>query len=332
MSVTVTVIIPSKHGFVPEPSRSAIAAGLTIKKALDARLVVGVIGELESDSLASISYEGVDEVAAVQMPFEGFDSDFQLSASEALVVGTGASIVLFGHTLDATATAPALAARTGFGLATEISGLTAHDGRLSVQRRVFGGRISEEIAFTGKQVVLTVGAKAFSAPRATGPSLQVLDISPSLPQSRTTLLGSVEAEFLDKEIKHADLLIAVGRPIRGSENIGRAHRIAVALGGQLVSSRPAIDAGWVSPDRKVGQTGKTVRPKVYVALGISGAPQHLVGMSESGTVIAVNRDASAPILQQAAYTSDVDVLDLLAALESAVITGETKPNVVEAAV
>lgn len=233
-----------------------------------------------------------------------------------LLDGQGPVLLLMPHVGLALEVAPGLAAAGGFGFGANLQSLAYRDGVIGTRSR-FGGKVVETLSFDpGRTSVLTVRDGAFaSTPVSSGETIKQrrIDTSAGVLTRRLTL----DARATDGiDITKADVVLSIGRGIGDESNVARFAAIADSLGATLAASRPLVDVGWVEAARQVGQSGKTVKPKVYLAFGISGSIQHVAGMRSSDTVVAVNTDADAPIFEIAQYGAVMDVDDLASALES----------------
>jgi electron transfer flavoprotein alpha subunit len=201
-----------------------------------------------------------------------------------------------------------VAAKLGLGFASDVTAL-AWDGGPIATRGGYGGKVEVELEFPGKEtVLLMLRAGAFEPAEATGaPDAQAVDVDT---EPRTEHLGFREVEAGDVDITKAEFLLSVGRGIEDKDALPQFEELAEKMGATLSVSRPLVDAGWVPNARQVGQSGKTVKPKVYLALGISGAVQHLAGMQNADTIIAVNTDPEAPIFRVAHYGAVADLFDV----------------------
>ena len=213
------------------------------------------------------------------------------------------SLVMIGHTAFGVDLAPSLAIALELPLATDVIDIKPDGGAFTVTRQTYGGKINEEIGFgDAAQVMVTVRAAAFAPEEASrGGSVVELDVEvPAEPEIRR-FVEYVEAAIGDVDITKSEVVIAVGRGIREEENMPMIEELAELLGGVVACSRPIVDAGWLPKDRQVGSSGKTVKPKLYVAVGISGQFQHLSGMKAADTIVAINKDPKAPIFSAADY-------------------------------
>jgi electron transfer flavoprotein alpha subunit len=209
---------------------------------------------------------------------------------------------------------PALSVRWDAPLVSYVSALEA-EGDISVATaQILGGKVLAEVELPGPRGIATVLGGAFSAPDApplAGPEVVHVPPPPGLGTLRMSLREVVVASAGDVDIAAADVLVSVGRGIESEENLEVVRELAAALGAPLSGSRPVVDAGWLPKARQVGQSGLKVKPRAYLAFGISGAPEHLEGMRRSELIIACNTDPGAPIFGIAHYGTTVDLFDLV---------------------
>jgi electron transfer flavoprotein alpha subunit len=318
MNDVILVVVQPRRGQILDSAMTAIGAGLDLKRDTAARLVIGVVGFDATTVAAGLKTNGADDLVAVDLQDPGFDPEAHDAATRLLVADTGAGLVIFGHGVDAMGVAPAVAARQGWGLVTDVTGIQVVGGTVRVIRPSYGEQLLEELECPRDTLVLTVRAGAFTSRPGSGTPAQVRSLKAPTTSGRVHHVKWIDPDTDSVDITKAQLLVSVGRPIGGADNVARVDKLATAMGGMLAASRPVVDAGWAEPSRQVGQTGRTVKPKVYLALGISGAIQHIAGMSGSELVIAVNTDRSAPITSYAGYVVDIDLHELVTALESEV--------------
>lgn len=202
-------------------------------------------------------------------------------------------------------------------LAAYVGGLAVEDDVILATAQTLGGKVHAEVALAGDRAICTVVGGAFTAEAVQGSDTpQVVDVAPpaGLDSLRMSLQQVTEPQGGDVDITTADLLISVGRGISSQENLEVVQELADALGVPLSASRPVVDAGWLPKSRQVGKSGLKVKPKAYLAFGISGAPEHLEGMRDAELIIACNTDAGAPIFDVAHYGATEDLFDLVPAL------------------
>jgi electron transfer flavoprotein alpha subunit len=205
-------------------------------------------------------------------------------------------------------------------LVTDVTAIAQADGRFVATRLVYGGRVAARVALpAGEPFILSVRPTAFEAaePLAGAGTVESVESVAPPPGAGVSFVDYVEEAAGDEDITQADVIVSVGRGIGEEEKIELVAELALALGGTLACSRPVVDRGWLPRSRQVGTSGKTIRPKVYLAVGISGAFQHVAGMKGATRVIAVNRDAHAPIFKAADYGVVGDLFEIVPALTEA---------------
>lgn len=225
-------------------------------------------------------------------------------------------LMMIGHTALGVDLAPSLAVELGLPLASDCTDLACEDGSFRATRQIYQGKVNATVSFGDTPTVLvTVRASAFPVEAASrGGTVTELDTAvPDEPAIRK-FLEYVEAVAGDVDITKADVIVSIGRGLRERENMPMVEELAGMLGGVVACSRPVVDAGWLGKDRQVGSSGKTVKPKLYLAIGISGQFQHLSGMKSADTVIAINKDPKAPIFSAADYGIVGDLFKIVPAL------------------
>ncbi len=279
---------------------------VTAARSLGGPVTVAVIGP----SALDVNREGVDEIVHVPVAQEEFENDVYQQALEALIEDRRPQVVLLGFTVNSMGYAAAVAAKLGLGFASDVFAV-ARDGEAIVATRAFyGSKVHGELEFpAGKPALLLLRPTAWPPAEGTGPAASSeLDIGSTASRARHKEFR--EAAKGDVDITTADFLLSIGRGIGEQDNIAMFEELAEKLGATLAVSRPIVDAGWMPSGRQVGQSGKTVKPKVYLAFGISGAVQHLAGMKTSETIIAVNTDPEAAIFDVAHYGVVADLFEV----------------------
>lgn len=211
----------------------------------------------------------------------------------------------------------AVAVRWQAPLAAYVTRLDVADGAIVSTSQVLGGKVLAELELVGDRAIVTVIGGAFPASAGqSGGTPEMLDVAApaALDEPRMSLLRVTEPEGGDVDITSAELLVSVGRGIESQDNVELVQELGDALGAPVSASRPVVDAGWLPKTRQVGKSGLKVKPKAYLAFGISGAPEHLEGMRDAELIIACNTDAGAPIFEVAHYGTTVDLFDLVPAL------------------
>jgi len=226
-------------------------------------------------------------------------------------------IVLFPHTYQVRDFLPKLATRLGRVAVSDVISHRVESGVLTLVRQLFQGKVNADVRFAGEVPYLaSLQAGAYRADRILEGSAAVEFVTPSLAPAeiRTRPLEPFRESQRAVDLGAAELIVSVGRGIKEADNIPLIEKLAQALGAELAASRPICDAGWLPMERQVGSSGQTVAPKMYMAIGISGAIQHLVGMKGARTVVAINKDAEAPIFEVADYGIVGDLFQVVPAL------------------
>jgi electron transfer flavoprotein alpha subunit len=314
----ILVVAETRRGELRDVSLELVSAAGEVKQSAGGRLVVAVIGADGERFASDLAAEGVDEVLTVSTPTAQFEAHVWQRALEALIDSEQPALVLLGHTIDSIGFAPAVAARAGLGFASDVTAISWPDGPRAL-RGAYGDKLQAELEFPGKACTLvTVRPGIFPVAAAGSGSAPARAVSIDLDgAARTEHVEYLEVAAGDVDITKAEFLLSIGRGIEDKDNIPRFEQLAEKFGATLSVSRPIVDAGWMPSARQVGQSGKTVKPRVYLALGISGAVQHLAGMRTADTIIAVNTDPEAPIFGVAHYGAVADLFEVADELEQA---------------
>ena len=255
-----------------------------------------------------------DRVLSVEHPaFANFLPEAYVSALEAVIRERDPRLTLIANTTVGMELAGSLSARMESPLVAYCVDL-AIDGEVVVATsQVFGGKLHAEVELPSG--IASVVAGAFPPAEGDGaPEVEAVEAMAGLDSLSMTFLGRIEPETSDVDITAEEILVSVGRGIGGEENVELAQELADALGGVVSASRPVADAGWLPKTRQVGKSGRKVTPKLYIACGISGAPEHLEGMRDAELIIAINTDEKAPIFDVAHFGTTEDLFDILPAL------------------
>ncbi len=274
---------------------------VTAAAPLEGPVAVAVIAQNPSALADAVDVAGVDEILSVEVEQEEFENDVYQQAVEQLVAQRSPDVVLLGFTINSMGFAPALAAKLGTGFASDVFSIDAQGPGLIVERAFYGSKVHARVDFDGHdRVILLLRPTAWAPAEGDGAAVEE-KVAVEITGSRARHKDFVEVASGDVDITTADFLLSIGRGVGDKENLPQFERLAEKIGATLSVSRPLVDQGWMPNSRQVGQSGKTVKPKVYLALGISGAVQHLAGMKTSGTIIAVNSDPEAAIFNVADY-------------------------------
>ena len=305
MSPVTVVVAETVAGQLRDVSRELVSAA----KALPYPIIVAVIGPQSDTAAVQMNLEGVNEVIAVPLDGEGVLPNDIVDVLTVLAEERQPRAILGAFSVDGMGWGAALAVRLNTGFASDVVSLGLEDDNLVCWKEIFGGKLGVEIDFPGRQAaIVLIRPGLFPTEEAPGTATITNTEVPLTAQAYH--LWYKEAEQSDVSIDKAEFILAIGRGVADKEDVERFEELAESLGATLAASRPLIDSGWLPQARQVGQSGRTVKPKIYLALGISGASQHLAGMRNSGTIIAINEDPEAAIFRVAHYGAVADLYDV----------------------
>ncbi len=319
MNQDIYVVIEHLRGQVAEISYVMLAGARELAQGLGGKVVAVLLGSqaqalVGDPSAGSGKYLAADKVLSLDHPaLADFTSDAYQKVLSDLIGRDQPRAVLFGSTSIGTDTASTLSFKLKLPLVSSCRSFGAN-GKFTCQ--ICGGKIMAEGDLPDSTTLVTMvpgGYKADQGQSSQPPAVTQVEV-PALDALRVTLAGYIEPEAGDVDIAKEPILISVGRGIQNQDNIPIAQELADALGGVVCASRPVVDMGWLPTTRLVGKSGKRVKPKIYLALGISGATEHVEAIADSEMIIAINTDPEAPIFDLAKYGATVDLFDLLPAL------------------
>lgn len=301
----VDVLVVSQ-GEMEMPSRNTLevlGAARELADASHGTLKAAVLGRIPDGLPARLFAHGADQVLRVEHPLlEAYQGDAYVAALVQVAKAAGPGVILLADDSVGREVAPRLAYRLQGGVATEVIGLLWTDGAIRLRRQMYGGRCVAEMDAERLPVVATLKLRtrepAAEQPGRRGEEQQVA-VTLESGGVRTRVVERVAEEVRGVKLENARVVVSGGRGLKGAEPFRQLEELAQLLKGAVGASRAATDAGWVPVSWQVGQTGKTVSPDLYIAVGISGAIQHLAGMSGSKTIVAINTDPDAPIFKMA---------------------------------
>ena len=312
----ILVIAEQREGTLNGATWEVIAAAQQI----DRPIKVAVAGADVNTVATELAAADVDEILIVDHPaLERYTPDGFVQALEQVVQHEQPALVLCPHTYQTRDFAPKLAARVDRPILTDCVGFKRLGAQFAFVRPMFQGKLHADVVASGATphfVTFQIGAfrRDSAARRETPATMRTLSVS----IDAAAIRQQPEAPFKEArqvvDLTQAERIVAVGRGIKGAEHLELVRRLAKALNAEVAASRPICDAGWLPMDRQIGSSGQTVAPKLYLALGISGAIQHLVGIKGSRTIVAVNQDADAPIFEVADYGIVGDLFEVVPAL------------------
>jgi electron transfer flavoprotein alpha subunit len=304
MSQGILVFIEHRNGVLNKTSLEAVAAAQLLGAALQEPINAVVLGA-DAGALAQeiAIYDVAKVINASNAKLADYTPDGYTDAMQHVVKQLDPHLVVMPHTYLVRDFAPKLAARFGKSLISDCIRAEAAGTVITFTRRIFLGKLDADVVSDGEPPVFaTFQSGAYRPDQAQkGNGAVVEEMAVEVGEIRMTPEAPFQEVKQAVDLSKADIIVAVGRGIKSKDNLALAEKLAEALGADLAASRPICDAEWLPIDRQIGSSGQTVAPKLYVALGISGAIQHLVGMKNSGTIVAINKDAEAPIFDIADY-------------------------------
>jgi electron transfer flavoprotein alpha subunit len=316
--MSVLVVLEQSGGKWNRMSWETLVAGQHLATELATDLHVAIAGSGIAALAAEAATKKCSKVYAVEHDLlKDYTADAYTAAVEALVRKVNPMLVLFPHTYQVRDFAPKLATRFSQVLISDVIALRIESGSPVFVRLLFQGKLNGDVRVSGGgPYFASLQAGSFRVEALEAGSAPVENFAPTL--DAAAIRQKPEAPFRESaravDLTTAEIIVSVGRGIKEKENIPIVEELAKALGAELAASRPICDAGWLPMERQVGSSGQTVAPKVYMAVGISGAIQHLVGMKGAKTIVAINKDANAPIFEVADYGIVGDLFEVVPAL------------------
>ena len=317
----ILVVTEQRQGKWNNTSFETLVAAQQIASATSGSIRVVVVGKGVAGLAEELATKNVGEALVVEHDLlENYTPDGYCIVLKQVIEAAKPDLVLFPHTYQVRDFAPRLAAMLGKGMVGDCIGFRKEGDELVFVRQMFQGKTAADVTFVGagpwfasfqsgafRADLLEANSSGKAPVNAAKVELKAEDI-------RTRPLELFKEAKASVDLTQAPLIVAIGRGIKAPENIAQAEAVAKALGGEIAASRPICDEGWLPMERQIGSSGQTVAPKLYLALGISGAIQHVVGMKGSRTIVAVNKDQNAPIFEIADYGIVGDIFEIMPAL------------------
>ncbi len=301
--MSILVFIEHKNCVLNKVSLEAIAAAQSIGKDLGLKVSAVIPCDKDCALAETISQYNLEKVFVAKNAKLGtYTPDGYADAWTDIINKENPNYVVMSHTYQVRDFAPKVAARLGKEVVGDCIRYKADGGKLTLTRRIFLGKLDADLTVGGDApYFVTFQSGAFRGDSAEKGSAQTESVEVNVGDIRMEAEEPFQEAKASVDLTKSEIIVAVGRGIKSQENLAVAQSLADALGADLAASRPICDADWLPIDRQIGSSGQTVAPKVYIALGISGAIQHIVGMKNAGTIIAINKDAEAPIFDIADY-------------------------------
>lgn len=309
----VFVLAEHRQGVLRDITFEMLAVAPAVAKDLGGEMVVLILGSGVDAMAEKIAGYGVKVLAVDDPLFESFNADKYQKALSALIDAHKPALVMVGQTAQGVDMAPALAVEKNLPFVADVIGLTVEAGTLKATRQLYSGKVNAQIAFKPADTYLvTVRESAFEAPEPSAAgSVEKVESPLKEDLDYRKFVEYIEAEVGDVDITQSEILVGIGRGLKEDKNLPIIEALAAAIKADLCGSRAAVDAGWLPHDRQVGTSGKSVKPKLYIALGVSGAFQHVAGIKGAKTVVAINKDPEAPIFAVADYAIVDDLFKIV---------------------
>jgi len=314
----ILVLAEHRQGQIRDITFEMLTKGKELAEKTDSDLTAVLLGKEVKEQAETLSQYAQKVLLVEDAKLENFNSEAYHKVLSNLINEHKPLLTMIGHTSFGVDLAPSLAAALKLPLATDCIELEFEGETLVITRQMYGGKVNvKATVHKAESYIVTVRQAAFTAQK---PALNG-EITETLSPLSEEITGKRFIEYVlpppgGVDITAADVLIGIGRGIKDESNMPMVEELAKAFGGVLACSRPIVDKGWLPTDRQVGTSGKTVKPKLYIALGISGAFQHVLGMKNSDIIIAVNKDSNAPIFSFADYGVIEDLFKIVSPLKS----------------
>lgn len=322
MSEGILLFVEQRDGALNRTTYEALVAAQQIAAATGDKISATVLGKGIASVASEVAGKKVETVYTVEDDkLSEYTPDGYVAALKQVIEQLDPRYVIFSHTYQVRDFAPRLAAALGRTFVTDCIGCRVDGSDVVFTRQIFQGKITTDVRATGQGTVLaSFQAGAYRADKAEAGSGEVKALEVNL--SDAVIRSQPEEKFQEAkaavDLTQAPLIVSVGRGIKSQENIAIVEELAKALGAEIAASRPICDNEWLPMDRQIGSSGQTVAPKLYLAVGISGAIQHVVGMKNSQTIVAINKDPEAPIFDIADYGIVGDLFEIVPALTAEV--------------
>jgi electron transfer flavoprotein alpha subunit len=311
----ILVVAEQRDGKLKKPSFEAVRAAKSVADQLNAEVIGIVVGENVKPMAAELGGFGASRVIVAESPkLAQYSSTAYTKVVADAAQKEGADVVMIPATAFGKDLAPRVAVRLEAGMASDCTALRVENSEIIATRPVYAGKALMDVQVVSPKKVLTLRPNVFTAGVADGAAATVEALNVELADSdlSSVVIGTTQASN-KLDVAEADIIVSGGRGLKAPENFKIVEELAEALGAAVGASRAVVDAGWRPHDEQVGQTGKTVSPSLYIAVAISGAVQHLAGMSSSKYIVAINKDKEAPIFQVADYGIVGDVFEIIPA-------------------
>jgi len=321
MMANILAVVEHRQGAVRDITYELLTYGRKLAEKTDAKLTGVLLGHNTDRLSESIKKHVHRLVVADHEVFKDFNGEVYQQALAAIIKKESPFLTLVGNTAFGIDFCPALATQLGIPFTTDCIGVEIVDSRVRVTRQLYDGKMDAHVQLTENPSYM-VTLRSGSCPAGEGSlsaEIEKIEAPIASQPDYKRFVEYVEAAVGDVDITKADVVVGVGRGIKEQANMSMVEDLAKTIGGVVACSRPIVDSNWLPKDRQVGSSGKTVKPKLYIAIGISGAFQHIAGMKNADTIIAINKDANAPIFNEADYGIVDDLFKVVPLLKNKIL-------------
>lgn len=314
--MSVLIFIDQMDGHIKKASHEALSYGAKIAEQTGTTAEAVVLGNINED-LPSLGQHGVKKIHHVQNDnLKQFDSQVYTKVIAQVAEQTGAKVIIFSNNSSGKSLAPRVAVRLKAGLVAGATALPDTTNEFTVRKNVFSGKAFASVSINSDVKVISLNVNAFTVAQGQG-SAEVVPFNATVETSKLKTVGSTKTSG-KVALTEADVVVSAGRGLKGPENWAMVEELADTLGAALACSRPVADAHWRPHNEHVGQTGIAIAPNLYIAVGISGAIQHLAGVNRSKVIVVINKDPEAPFFKAADYGIVGDAFDVIPKLTAAI--------------
>jgi electron transfer flavoprotein alpha subunit len=314
--MSVLIFVDHIDGHVKKASHEALSYGAKIAEQTGTTAEAVILGTVQED-LAALGEHGVKKVYQVQNDqLQQFDSQVYTKVIAQVAGQSGAKVIIFSNNSSGKALAPRVAVRLKAGLAAGVNALPDTSNGFTVRKNVFSGKAFAQVAINTDVKVISLNVNAYTITTTEGKA-EIIPFEATVESPKLKTIDSTKTSG-KVSLTEADVVVSAGRGLKGPENWGMVEELADTLGAALACSRPVADAHWRPHNEHVGQTGIAIAPNLYVAVGISGAIQHLAGVNRSKVIVVINKDPEAPFFKAADYGVVGDAFEIVPKLTSAI--------------
>ena len=314
-------LVEHRQGIIRDMTYELLSCGRKLAEKENTKLTAVILGHNTDDLVQTLKSQAHRLLVVDNDVFKDFNSEVYQNALSEIIKQQNPALTLISHSAFGMDLCPALATQLGVPFTTDCLDIEFVEQKLKVTRQIYDGKLNAKVQLRdnpGYMITLRSGRFPAGEGNLDG-AVEKFDTPVSTQPDYRKFIEYIEAAVGEVDITKSDILVSVGRGIKDQANLSIIEDFASAIGGVVACSRPVVDAGWMAKDRQVGSSGKTVKPKLYIALGISGAFQHIVGMKGADTIIVVNKDPNAPIFSEADYGIVDDLFKVVPVLKTKIL-------------